>query len=385
MVIKMRESTVILLGMVGIIIFIGFMMGLTPKFVRKNIQFGVMLPEEACKLDVVKRWKRQYLNWNLILSVIATFPMLAGLFMDKSEYELARYLEISGIISTLLFIVLSGILYLIFYNRAKSLKIEKYSSTTVEEKARVMVSTKFRDERLIVSNVLFGLAGVIIILITSLAPIVFRNQIGEYVPIHWNSTSNVRVVPATVGVFVIAPMVQLFMLGLFMFVNYTFSATKQLISPKNATKSLEQNRRYRLAMSKMVVLAGLGTMLFMSMPQFMMIFDIRSNTFIIWGSVLFSVLVVAITLYVAVKYGQGGERYNPPTTGDDTDYKVVDDDSFWKWGMFYVNPNDPAIFVEKRFGIGTTVNFAKWQAWAFIIGLLVLSGIIVIASISLER
>ena len=34
-------------------------------------------------------------------------------------------------------------------------------------------------------------------------------------------------------------------------------------------------------------------------------------------------------------------------------------DVCWKLGIFYFNPDDPALFVEKRFGIGWTVNFAN--------------------------
>jgi uncharacterized membrane protein len=33
--------------------------------------------------------------------------------------------------------------------------------------------------------------------------------------------------------------------------------------------------------------------------------------------------------------------------------------------MFYFNPADPAIFVEQRFGIGYTVNFANRATWVF--------------------
>ncbi|MCB5239494.1 DUF5808 domain-containing protein [Niallia circulans] len=36
-----------------------------------------------------------------------------------------------------------------------------------------------------------------------------------------------------------------------------------------------------------------------------------------------------------------------------------DTDSYWKGGLFYFNKNDPSIFVEKRFGIGWTLNFAN--------------------------
>lgn len=47
-------------------------------------------------------------------------------------------------------------------------------------------------------------------------------------------------------------------------------------------------------------------------------------------------------------------------------------DSYWKAGMFYYNPDDPAIFVAKRVGIGFTINFANKIAW------LVLAGIVLI-------
>jgi uncharacterized membrane protein len=33
--------------------------------------------------------------------------------------------------------------------------------------------------------------------------------------------------------------------------------------------------------------------------------------------------------------------------------------------MIYYNPDDPALMVEKRFGIGWTLNFAHRGAWIF--------------------
>jgi uncharacterized membrane protein len=54
-------------------------------------------------------------------------------------------------------------------------------------------------------------------------------------------------------------------------------------------------------------------------------------------------------------------------------------DECWKLGLFYVNPDDSAVFVEKRFGIGYTVNFGKLRVWialAVIVALLVLMRIL---------
>ncbi|HXO88838.1 MAG TPA: DUF5808 domain-containing protein [Candidatus Acidoferrales bacterium] len=42
-------------------------------------------------------------------------------------------------------------------------------------------------------------------------------------------------------------------------------------------------------------------------------------------------------------------------------------DSCWKLGLFYFNPDDPALFVEKRVGIGYTINFARGAAWAILV------------------
>jgi len=48
-------------------------------------------------------------------------------------------------------------------------------------------------------------------------------------------------------------------------------------------------------------------------------------------------------------------------------------DSYWKAGVFYYNPHDPAIFVSKRVGIGYTVNFANKMSWVVLVGILLIA------------
>ena len=47
--------------------------------------------------------------------------------------------------------------------------------------------------------------------------------------------------------------------------------------------------------------------------------------------------------------------------------------------LFYFNRNDPALFVEKRFGIGWTVNMANPRSWFFLGAIL----LFVVASLAL--
>jgi uncharacterized membrane protein len=47
-------------------------------------------------------------------------------------------------------------------------------------------------------------------------------------------------------------------------------------------------------------------------------------------------------------------------------------DSYWKAGVFYFNPDDPAIFVSKRVGIGYTMNFANRMSWLVVVGMVLI-------------
>ncbi len=54
-------------------------------------------------------------------------------------------------------------------------------------------------------------------------------------------------------------------------------------------------------------------------------------------------------------------KLTAPSAADDV--PDPQSDSNWKAGIFYYNPNDPAIFVSKRVGIGYTFNFAHRWSW----------------------
>ena len=65
-------------------------------------------------------------------------------------------------------------------------------------------------------------------------------------------------------------------------------------------------------------------------------------------AVLMAIVVIAAKLQASIE-----KRYER-----DTDLELLDDDDCWILGMFYYNPNDTRLNVEKRFGYGGTVNIA---------------------------
>ena len=86
-----------------------------------------------------------------------------------------------------------------------------------------------------------------------------------------------------------------------------------------------------------------------------------------WPILLGQTLVVGAIFFIAFRAGQGGWRWGTPGESEalQADSAPVGDrtpDECWKLGIFYFNRNDPALFVEKRFGIGWTLNMANPRA-----------------------
>jgi uncharacterized membrane protein len=75
-------------------------------------------------------------------------------------------------------------------------------------------------------------------------------------------------------------------------------------------------------------------------------------------------IVVVFAIIASLRIGQGGSRLAPVAA--DAGGRPAGDrtlDRYWKAGMFYVNRDDPAWLVEKRFGVGYTLNFGNPRSW----------------------
>ena len=77
-------------------------------------------------------------------------------------------------------------------------------------------------------------------------------------------------------------------------------------------------------------------------------------------------IVVAFVLSL-MSAGQGGTRKSEVPEGAPVGDRTADE--HWHWGLFYFNPADPALMVEKRMGIGYTLNFGNPWAWLMLVGL----------------
>ena len=77
---------------------------------------------------------------------------------------------------------------------------------------------------------------------------------------------------------------------------------------------------------------------------------------LIWGILIVLVLILLWHPQCSAK------KANTPADHQPTSEIFRDDDRYWYSGFFYNNPDDPALFVEKRYGLGWTLNFGHPQA-----------------------
>ena len=57
------------------------------------------------------------------------------------------------------------------------------------------------------------------------------------------------------------------------------------------------------------------------------------------------------------------------------------DREHWRWGVLYVNPEDPDVFVPQRVGTGVTINLGRPLGW-LLLALILAPGMLVITLVA---
>ncbi|HLW01918.1 MAG TPA: DUF5808 domain-containing protein [Ktedonobacterales bacterium] len=82
------------------------------------------------------------------------------------------------------------------------------------------------------------------------------------------------------------------------------------------------------------------------------------------------IVIIALGLLLALRYGQSGWRQQRRAGAWLSPRGDATPDNAWIGGVFYYNPDDPALFVDKRSGIGQSLNWGHPQARLILLGLL---------------
>ncbi|WLV25020.1 DUF5808 domain-containing protein [Aciduricibacillus chroicocephali] len=359
----------ILLITVLLMVPVNFILAITPYITRQTEVFGVIVGGDYVKDALFRKWRRQFavtagIVQFLLIIVFVGVEVLGS--MDENS------MAILFSIVLLCQIIAVAIIYMIFHKKMKELK--KTQPELFRNHERVRISTNFRKQKLTVSNYWF-LIPTFITVVTILVTYRMYGQIPDRIPLQYNLNGEaVEFTEKSKQTAFMLPAIQLSMTVLFLFINIIIRKAKQQVEGRDMEADMQRNVIFRYRWSIFLLFTAVLLVLMFATIQASLIWTMPEKLLIIMPF-LFTAIILGATIYLTITTGQGGSRIRieGETASPDSPYVGRDEDKYWKFGLFYFNKNDPSIFVEKRFGIGWTNNWAHPISWLFIIIVIILA------------
>jgi uncharacterized membrane protein len=339
----LNESLSFIIGIMGLTwVLILTATAFTPYFMRKNICFGISIPEREYDNPKIKSLRRNYSISCFVIGLILGIGSTA--FYIWVPAERAIWIQLGGIF---LYIVISNFIYFFMRSEIKAMK----QSSDWEIDTETVPEIGERSDKTI--GTAWYLLYLVPIAIAVFAAVLKYPSLPGQIPMHYNIAGEVdRYAAKSIGTFAVMPLIQL-LLGL-MFAGMNFG-----IGMSGHQRNFRRTQAFQGIMSIYLFVIGFMVMLMFTCIQLTMVSIINEKLMMVLPVVLL-VVIFAICIFLGVKVGQGGSRLE---TRGDAPINKVDDDRYWLGGFLYCNKDDPSLFVEKRFGMGYTLNFGNLKSF----------------------
>jgi uncharacterized membrane protein len=337
----------------------------TPLIMRSEIFFGVRLPRKLINHEKLKEFKKLYIRNSIFVCGIYVVFLCYMLLTHPSNIVL-----LIGIIA---FFILSTIIYYFSHKKVKEFK--KFNQDKTYKKQIVVIDTNFRNnkkQRLLPHRQWFLIPISIVLLNIIIGYLVF-DRLPIFVPVHWNASGKIDITTIkSYGVIFEVPLQQIF-ITIYMFLIYQIiERSKQQISSFRPEYSREINRVFRYRWAANIIFLNVLILIESTITNLFLLEVININfKFLVLLKPITVILILLDILIISLWTGQGGSRIKIDDNNIDTNScDNLDDDKYWKLGLIYFNPKDPALFVEKRFGIAFGLNYGKIRTYVLIIAVI---------------
>lgn len=344
-------------------IIIGVISGLTPFYGRQSTPFGVGVNG---KHSFIEERKKKFAIWNIVVSLLLGLPLFAFPFLEGTE-TVDMWAPIYTVFAMFGFMIFTFVLYVKFRKDVLEWR-ETLPTEQQTSKKKVVVDMNYHQKLTTRSNFTFFIWQILIVLITIAVSLLFYERIPAEIPINYdyNFEVNHTIEKSLWGVLAL-PLLQILMIPIFIYSNHAIIQSKQKLSPIDPKGASEMSRRFRKAWSNFLFYTTILTQLLISgLTLFSFFGKPRLNWLFVAVIILYIVIMLGGSIYLTFKYGQAGEKL----LEGDPYYADPEEDEKWLLGMIYYNKEDPSLFVEKRFGVGTTMNIGNRKAWFFVFGLI---------------
>ncbi|WP_281885000.1 DUF1648 domain-containing protein [Paenibacillus sp. YYML68] len=345
-------SSIIVLGIAWIILTL--VSAVVPYWSRSSVPFGIRVPAEHAEHPSIEAVKRSYALGTVVVSIVL-FGLSAGLLRLNLVYE-----ELTIAFALTLFVASSVVLHMRAHRQVLQLKAA--NGWSVEPPKQAVAQLSARGRRTV--SRLWNVLPFIYIGCNVLAIALYYDQIPDVLPLHYDATGTVdRYGDKSWGTVLMPNMVQLFLALMMLFVQESIVRSKQQLDPDAPEASSQHNRTFRRVHAIVLHASTLLLLIMMTCIQLAIVNALEPGYMFPYVLILPLLSVVGLIIASAVT-GQGGSKLGPSGGYDNAD------DRYWRWGIFYVNPQDPSIFVEKRVGVGWTLNLGRTAGWIVLVATL---------------
>ncbi|GGM18547.1 membrane protein [Paraliobacillus quinghaiensis] len=340
------------------ILFVSLFQIAVPFFVKRTVVFGVTIPYEEARHPKVMHYKKLYAIITAIVSLIA----ITGFFIWNQDTTLGET-KLVLIGSLIPFVILITGLTLYFYFHYKMTKLKKEQKWFGEIKQVRVADLEARSKDEMLASTFHLIPAVISVTLIILSMNLF-DQLPNQIPTHWGPDGTPDAFTDKSWLSVLSlPIISLVFQFMFFGINLFTKQSGIKINAGNVKSSKLRQLRLRKYTSWFLFLTNiLMTLLFAFLQLNLLYEDLFSGSLLLLVPFGFTAIILAGALILAIKVGSVDSDFEGKVIDDqsaNSKTESVDEDKYWKGGLIYFNPNDPSIFVEKRFGIGWTLNFAN--------------------------
>lgn len=337
----------------------GAFVAAVPYLMPKRECFAVTVPEAAQADPALRGFKRRY----ALIILLITAVMAAACAVPLLSGALAAAVGVMGIGVAILCIG-SYVLMLFFRSKVRALK-EKRGWKAEGAKTTAVVGNEPVPRALSMKWDLLFLVPVVLSLAICVAG---YDSIPEEVPMQMDFSGQVSTYATKSYALVCFPaMVTAFIGAILAFSHWQMLRSKKFSDPAAPLASAWAYGMFLRAQSTLIVASGVVLGFVGVVMALAMVGTLTLGQAALWCLALVAAVVVG-SLAVSAVYGQNGSRLIARVSAGDGAMQR-DNDRFWKLGVFYVNREDPSLFVPERFGIGWTMNWGRPAVWVIAAGL----------------
>jgi uncharacterized membrane protein len=355
-----------MLTLLPVIALLTFIQAITPFVTRKSECFGVSIPQAESGASPIRLLRRRYAAWVTLAGAAA-----GGAMLLLHEQAIVWF--------TPLIFGLLGVDFAIYYGFHRRMKALKAAAGWEERKTGAIVVDTTPDRGDYPSPLWLWTYPAMIALTTAFIASRYAS-LPDRIPMHFDLYGNVdRYADKTLLTAYFPVLAQLFMAIIFAFCFFIIIYARRQLDPENPEQSRRQLAVFRRSWGRFILVCGaLCLALFAAIAPLTL--GLISGSSFLWGTLGFTAVICGWAVYLTVRVGQGGSRVAGVSSS-----KLIsarDDDRYWKLGVFYYNPDDPSLFVEKRFGIGWTSHFARPMTYVILGGLILLTALFIYLSVA---